>query len=287
MKKYLKIASFLLALTVVGSFAGCGKEEGSEQTDKAEGNSQSVEFDNNAEVSEDYFKWDDNIIMALTESGAEQETLIIPKRCQGFNGMIFSATDNRVKAVSFESDNDVDLNGVFRNAQNLEVIKLPAGITKVADMDFWRCTSLQSITIPAGVKEIGKNAFQQDTSLTKVVLEGDVTSIAPHAFDGCESLSEVVLPDTVSTIGEYAFFNCMALKEVTLPAGLTEVGGFAFANSGLEKLTVPAETTLSMYDGTSFVQHDHDIEIFVTEGSWMDQNFETVFDGAFNKNYSK
>lgn len=287
MKKYLKIASFLLALTVVGSFAGCSKDEGSEHADKTEGNAESADFGSNAEVSEDYFEWDNDIIMALTESGAEQEALVIPKRCQGFNGMIFAAMENKVKSVSFESDNDIDLNGVFRSAQDLENVKLPSGITKVSDMDFWRCSSLQSITIPAGVKEIGKNAFQEDTSLTKVVFEGEVTSIKPHAFDGCSSLSEIVFPDTIGEIGEYAFFNCTALKEVTLPAGLTEIGGFAFANSGLEKLTVPSEVTFSKYDATSFVQPDHDIEIFVTEGSWMDQNFETVFDGAFNKNYSK
>ena len=287
MKKHLKIASLLLALTVAGSFAGCSKDEGSEHAGKTENDAENADFSGNAEVSEDYFEWNDNVILSLTESGAKQESLVIPKRCEGFDGMILASKENNVKYVSFESDNDILLDGAFSDACALESIKLPAGITEISNTEFRNCEKLEEITIPAGVTEIGKYAFKDCTGLKKVVFEGKVTNIKPHAFNGCSSLSDVVFPETVSEIGEYAFFECTALKEVILPAGLTEIGAFAFAGTGLEKVIVPSAVTFTKYDTTSFAQADHDIEIFVTEGSWMDQNFESVFDGAFNKNYSK
>ena len=280
MKKHLKIACILLTLTVMVSFAGCSKDKSAEHAEK-------TDFSGNAEVSEDYFEWNDNVILSLTESGMEQTEIVIPKRCTGFNGAIFAPDECKVKSLTFESDSDFELNGGLRSSHTLEQIKLPSGLTKISDMEFWRCDSLEEITIPAGITEIGKNAFQECASLKKVVIEGAVTEIKPHTFELCSSLSKIVLPGTVTKIDEYAFFNCNSLKEITLPAGLTEIGGFAFANSGVEKVIVPAELTLEKWDTTSFVQNDHDVEIYVAEGSWMDQNFESVFDGAFNKNYSK
>ena len=110
--------------------------------------------------------------------------------------------------------------------------------------------------------------------------------IMPHAFERCAALSTVTLPDTVALIDEYAFYQCTALKEITLPASLKNVGAFAFANSGLETLNVPGAVTLEGYADTSFTQADHEVAVYVEEGSWADQNFDSVFSGAFAKNYS-
>ena len=58
------------------------------------------------------------------------------------------------------------------------------------------------------------------------------------------------------------------------------------ANSGLETLHVPGAMTLEGYADTSFTQADHEVAVYVEEGSWADQNFDSVFSGAFAKNYS-
>lgn len=278
MKRVRKLISLIVALSLVMiGLSACGGNEG--------GNSNTVESGDSVSY-EDHFEWDGNIIIALTDEGAEQKAIVIPERCEGFNGMIFADRDNKATSVSFESDKDLDLNGVFAGASNLQEIELPSELTVIGAQEFWICTSLEQITIPAGVSVIGANAFQDNTSLAEVVFAGAITEIEQYAFDGCTALNRIVIPDSVSVIEKYAFYECAALTEITLPKHLSEVGEFAFANSGLTTISVPADVELTTYANTSFVQADHEITINVEAGSWMDLNFESVFNGAFVKNNS-
>lgn len=272
----------LLCLMFIFCFIGCGKDKTVNNEDVSSKDNSSV----SASLSEDNFEWEDNIIIALTETGAKQQAIVIPERCEGFNGSIFASIENDITSISFESDKNVELNGVFGCATNVKYIDLPNQLTTIGDCEFWLCAALEEIEIPASVVTIGKYAFQENTSLKEVRFIGSVESIEPHAFEGCSALNTIVFPDTIEVIDEYAFFECTSLKSITLPKELKMVGAFAFANSGITDITVPNEMSLEKYTTTSFVQADHDINIHVTEGSWIDQKFESVFDGAYNKQYN-
>lgn len=278
MKKLLKVLSLLVTTTAIFCVAGCGKQ--------ADVNSDSNKTEeHNAVSSEDYFEWDGNIIVALTEEGAKQKSLVIPERCEGLHPNLFSSSEIKVTSVSFESDKDIDLDSGFHLAGNLKTITLPAQLSEIGDLGFEGCSSLEEITIPASVTSIGEFAFQGADSLKEVSIEGN-TSILAYAFMECDSLESVNFSDDITFIDRYAFSGCKLLKEVRLPASLSEIGAFAFANSGLESLTIPVEMELSHYDSTSFMQ-THDVTVNVTEGSWGDQNFDAVFDSsAFVKNYN-
>lgn len=279
MKKILKVLSLLITTTTIFCVAGCGNQ-GNVNSDS----NQTVE--SNVVSSEDYFEWNENIIVALTEDGAKQENLVIPERCEGFAKVHLFSGEVKVTSVSFESDKDIDLNGVFQLSHTLQTITLPAQLSEIGDLEFWDCISLEEITIPASVTSIGDFAFQGADSLKEVSIEGN-TSILAYAFMECDSLETVNFSDDITFIDEYAFNGCKALKEVRLPASLSEIGKYAFANSGLESLTIPETLELSQYDTTSFIQADHDVTVNVTEGSWMDQNFDAVFDSSvFIKNYN-
>lgn len=282
MRKMKKLLCVCLALVLIVCFAGCGNKT----TDNNGSDSKKDDAPASASLSEDNFEWDGNIIIALTETGAKQKSIIIPERCEGFNGMIFADIENEITSVSFESDKDIALNGVFGSAAKVKSIDLPEQLSTIGDLEFWLCAALEEIVVPASVVTIGEYAFQDNTNLKKVQFAGNVDTIKAHAFDGCSSLNDIVLPDTIALIDEYAFYECTSLKSVTLPKALKNVGAFAFANSGITNITVPSEVSLDSYATTSFVQADHDITVHLTEGSWMDQNFEAVFDGAYNKQYN-
>lgn len=49
--------------------------------------------------------------------------------------------------------------------------------------------------------------------------------------------------DTVIGISAYAFRGCEALKGIELTAAIRSIGAYAFYGSGLETVTIPAETT--------------------------------------------
>ncbi len=93
----------------------------------------------------------------------------------------------------------------------------------------------------------------------------------------------MIFPDGVETIGEYAFYECVCLNTVTLPKSLKNIGKFAFANGGLTEITVPEEVQLDSFDTTSFIQTNSTVKVIVRSGSWMDQNFDNVFENGYIK----
>lgn len=236
-----------------------------------------------AQGAESNFEWDGNLIVGLTEEGCRQKELVIPERCEGFGGSIFVEKDNAVEKVSFSSNNDISLNGVFTSAKKIKSVTLPTGLTKIGNMDFWLCESLEEINIPSSVVTIGEAAFQDCSKLKKVVLGEKTNDIQGYAFDGCESLDTVILSDGIETIGEYAFYECVSLKTIMLPKSLKDIGKFAFANGGLTEITVPEEVQLDSFDTTSFIQTNSTVKVIVRSGSWMDQNFDNVFENGYIK----
>ncbi len=289
MKNLIKLLSATMAVAMLFSFAGCGKNNnggnnGSNESMNGTANESSA---NKGSASEDYFEWSGNMIVGLTDSGAKQTSIVIPARCEGFEALIFTEKENSIASVSFESDKNIELNGVFKRADKLTSITLPAELEEIGTAEFWYCTALKEINIPATITNIAPCAFQCDTALETVTFAGNPTTIGDRAFEDCSALKSVVIPNSVTLIGERAFYECTALESIALPASLTEVKGFAFGNSGLQTITVPESVQISNYDVTAFAQKDHGIAVNVVEGSWMDQNFDSIFEGAFTKNYSK
>lgn len=55
------------------------------------------------------------------------------------------------------------------------------------------------------------------------------------------------------------------------------------ANGGLTEITVPEEVQLDSFDTTSFIQTNSTVKVIVRSGSWMDQNFDNVFENGYIK----
>lgn len=238
--------------------------------------------------SEDFFVWkrgDDNVIKGLTEEGKKQNSLVIPERCEALESSVFK--DSSVTEVSFESDKNVTLGGCFARAKSIERITLPKELTVIKNLEFASCENLKSITIPGTVKELGEGAFQYNEKLTSVVLEDGLTVIKEYAFKGCDSLEEITLPNTLTTIEKFAFYEIKSLKSINLPASLKTISENAFNNSGITDIYCAENLELESYDKTAFISNVEGItKVHVVEGSWVDANFEELFDtGLFEKVY--
>lgn len=271
MKDFFRIISLIMIMIGVFCLYGCGEDDNGAEV--------------SGNVSEDYFEWKDNIIIGLTDKGAKQKKLVIPKRCEGFNCLLLY-DNTEVKEISFESDKDIDLNSVFFSAENLEKVTLPAELSEIGELEFYGCSSLKEISIPAGVSVIEGYAFQNNISLEKVTFEGNTTAIGMRAFDACTALNTIVLPDSLFQIGDYAFYGCTALENIAMPSSISEIGKMAFANSGVADVIFPEQVELTAITDTSFVQVDHVVVIHVHEGSWMDEHFEELFDGLYEKSFN-
>ena len=308
-------------------FYACGnsEKEGLDGT-----NNDILDMAQSTNISEDFFVWEENYIVELTEEGKQQKTLIIPSRCEGFLGKILS-DENSVEYVCFESDKNIELNRGLSLAVNLKKVELPAELSEIGTLEFWSCEKLEQITIPQNITVIGDSAFQECKSLRAITFEGNITEIQEEAFKYCISLSEIMLPQEITNIaeetfygceslinlslpsglldiGKYAFYGCSSLKDLSLPSGLKNIGShaffgcnsfenlilpgsvisigtYAYAETGIKDVRIPRELVLSEYKDSSFVINEKEINIHITEGSWMDKHFEEMFLGSFNKIY--
>lgn len=98
----------------------------------------------------------------------------------------------------------------------IEKVKIEAGVTSVGAYAFRNSAVLTSVTLPAGVKTIGEAAFNDCAALTSVTLPEGLTTIGKYAFSGCSALTSITIPGSVTAIGEQAFGNCTALTDITV-----------------------------------------------------------------------
>lgn len=98
----------------------------------------------------------------------------------------------------------------------IEKVKIEAGVKSVGAYAFRNSAALTSVTLPAGVQTIGEAAFNDCAALTSVTLPEGVQTIGKYAFSGCSALTSITLPGSVTAIGEQAFGNCTALTDVTV-----------------------------------------------------------------------
>jgi len=122
------------------------------------------------------------------------------------------------------------------NATN---VTIPAGVTKIGDNAFSRCTSLTNITIPASVTSIGFRAFSSCTNLKSVTIQAGVTGIGMLAFEGCSNLASITIPPSVTYIGAAALDGTAWFKSQS--NGLVYAGKVLYCYKG----AMPANTVLN------------------------------------------
>ncbi len=265
--------------------------------------------DTNVKAEETYFEWDGNYITGITEEGKKQKNIVIPARCEGFS---FDASfmNTEIENVSFEDDDDIELDSPFMDAENILTVSLPKNLTTISDSAFYGCENLKSIVIPSGVSVIEEYAFARCSSLSEVVFEGEnltvigensfaycdslkgvvfpegVTTIGEYAFANCSSLANITFSSTVKTIEGYAFFECSSLENITLSPATSSIGSAAFCNTGLKEMHLPAEMEISSIDSTVFGMSAYDMTVYITKDSWCDKN-QDVWDvlGCFDIKY--
>lgn len=76
---------------------------------------------------------------------------------------------------------------------------------------FGSCYALNSIKVPNGVSSLAQRAFDRCYSLQSVELPDTLTTLEMNSFSNCYSLSSIELPENVTTISSGVFFHCYGL----------------------------------------------------------------------------
>ena len=141
--------------------------------------------------------------------------------------------------------NTVLNSGVFNGKGELLHVSLPRNLKEIGSGAFQNCY-LATFDIPEGIESIGANAFANCESMDNdLVFGASLKSIGENAFSGCRSLkgADFSALDGI-TWGNGVFSDCYSLKNVTLPKSVSSIPSSMFANSGLERLHIPATATI-------------------------------------------
>ena len=155
--------------------------------------------------------------------------------------------------------------GAFKGCVQLESVTLPATISSIADETFEGCTVLGAITLPASVTKIGVSAFK-NSALKSITMPAGITEIGDFAFEGCSELGgiksessqeryKIILSASLERIGKNAFANT-AIKEIKIPSTVKTIGEYAFANNSLAIVDIGAESALTEFKESWFINGD-------------------------------
>lgn len=265
---------FVIMVMCTVTICSCGKGETvvSPETTISVGESNvSEQNETNGKVDDTLFTWEGNVITGLTEKGAKKENIIIPGRCEGFDGCVFM--DASAKVVSFESDKDIDIHFAFSGAKNLESIALPDKLTVIPTTAFEGCERLQEITFPSTLISLESYAFSYCESLEKVTFKGNqLKEIGEYCFRKCYGLQSITIPEGVETIKQYAFTDCSSITEINLSSTVKNIEKFAFNKTGISEIHFPADIQFDVMDNSAFGTVAYTTVVYIAKDSWCDQN---------------
>lgn len=95
-------------------------------------------------------------------------------------------------------------------------VKVPDGVTRIADFAFGGMKDLEAVVLPASIEHIGVGAFMGCDKLTSIVIQNGVKVIPKSCFNGCISLEEIIIPQSVIRVESRAFDKCRKLKKIKL-----------------------------------------------------------------------
>ena len=126
---------------------------------------------------------------------------------------------------------------------------IPEGVTTIGSNAFCNRPELVNYTIPAGV-----------TIFTRY-LDGTEPNIGDNTFSQCANLESIVIPEGTKIISSSAFRECPKLNSVTMPSSVERIEFNAFGNTGLTKITIPANVT---YIASQAFAHNQNLETVIS-----------------------
>ena len=207
-------------------------------------------------------------VVATTEDGlafitlSDSEVAIIANEDTPYSG------DVEIPNVITYNDTEYSvakiLGSAFSGNANVTSVKLPEGITELADSQFSGCTGLKQIVLPDALKAIGADAFA-GTALTSIEIPGGVERIADGFLKDCTTLKTVVLKTGVKVIGHNAFSGCSSLENITIPESVTAIGAGVLNNcTALTSLIIPGSVN---YIDPQFCQNCENLKEIILSDS--------------------
>jgi hypothetical protein len=130
---------------------------------------------------------------------------------------------------------------------NITSVDIPASVTTIAELAFWRANLLSEVTFREGLITIGESAFAE-TALTSIVIPNSVTFLGQSAFYGNLQATNLVIGTGISEIQNDTFVSIQATT-ITIPSNVKSIGARAF-------LDADKVVTLTLSEGLEVIDED-------------------------------
>lgn len=151
---------------------------------------------------------------------------------------------DKIKSVTLEDGLTNVGSFAFNSMPNLEVVNIPASVTKIGDYSFKNCTKLSTLNLSEGLKSIGESAFYGCSALSSITMPDSLTTVGTYVFKGCTGLTNVKISNSLTRISESLFYGCTSLTSVSIPEGVKYVDGYVFKNcANLADVSLPESLT--------------------------------------------
>lgn len=139
-------------------------------------------------------------------------------------------------------------------------IKIPKGVTSIADKAFMGCEFLKKIEIPDTVTDIGNLAFYNCKNLESINIPDNVTSIKIMAFGRCTGLKEVQLSQNLEKLEFFVFTHCSNLEKLNIPKKIKVINDIGENLASLKSINVDATNkNFSSIDGVLYNKNQEKI----------------------------
>ena len=126
---------------------------------------------------------------------------------------------------------------------NLKQVEFPSTLESIGGYSFYHADGKFQCTLPAGLKEVGEKAFC-GSGMNGTLAGCEFTNIGTSAFHGVSGLKgKLTLSSDITSIGDFAFYGCSSLEEIEIKASVKLGSQVFYGTSGVQKVTLPADTT--------------------------------------------
>ncbi len=121
--------------------------------------------------------------------------------------------------------------------KELDHVKLPSGVSKLAEYSFSGMGDLTDVILPKNIEYIGRGCFEGCKQLVNINIPNGVKVIPRYCFADCSSLTEIELPESVLKVESKAFLKCRKLKRLKIRNPQTSIE-FGAMPSGCRKVVI-------------------------------------------------
>ena len=84
----------------------------------------------------------------------------------------------------------------------------------ISKKTFYNCNNIELIILNEGITRIEEGAFQNCSKLKSIIFPNTTVTIDDYAFAGCTSLEDIYVSTNLTYIGKNAFYDCLLLTDI-------------------------------------------------------------------------